>query len=80
MLTRLFGWIFPDADTTASRSRALMTSVVTDRPVSRLYQRLAATTAAPTRRTPSAMKIFRRFIYAPDNADRKAAITRAITR
>jgi hypothetical protein len=34
MLTSRLGWIFPDAETIASRSRVLITSVVTDKPLS----------------------------------------------
>ena len=51
-----------DAETMASRSRVLTTSVVTLRPLSFLKYRFAPTTAAPTRTTASAMSTFFRDI------------------
>ena len=53
MLTSRFGWILPDAETIASRSRVLIASVVTVEPLSCLKYRLAPTTAAPTSTTPT---------------------------
>src|SRR5262245_46040362 len=81
MLTRRLGWILPDADTIASRSRVLTVSVVTVTPFSRLKYRLAPTMAAATRTTAIPMSTFFRDIESPyDSAERTAAIARTITK
>ena len=50
MLTSRFGWILPDDETTASRSRVLITSAVMTGTFLRLYQTPAAAAAGLDRR------------------------------
>src|SRR5688572_4329072 len=65
MLTRRFGCTLPEADTSASRSRALMASVVTLTPCSRRKYTFAPTTAASTVTMASAMMTFFRVMKYP---------------
>src|SRR5688572_4155593 len=58
MFTNSFGWILPDADTSASRFRFWMASTLTVTPVVRLNRMFANAMAPRISTIPTPMKIF----------------------
>ena len=58
MLTNFFGWILPDAETSASRSRDLIVSTLTVTPSTRLNLKLAKAIAPRMTTTPAPISSF----------------------
>src|SRR5262249_8047908 len=81
MLTRWCGWILPDAETIAFRSRVLMASTLTDVPSWRLNLMLTNTIAPRTTAIPAPIRIFLfRLILIPGGFAPPDPPTRALAR